>query len=418
MEIVLGNAEKVCMDAILSENKFADFGADTLYPFPRIGLRWIEGDAPESLRRQVRELVPRDPGVYGMVDLKGRLIYVGKSKVLRNRLLSYFLPGNEEDKSGRIVQSTVGIVWETQPSEFAALVREQSLIRQFRPRFNSQGVPRRQQQVFVCLGRGPAEQFYVARRYDASARYVLGPLSGAGRAGRAVDVLNRLFRLRDCSSRQTCSFTDQLQLFEIELRPGCLRLEIGSCLGPCVGACSRNEYESSIENAQAFLAGEGASAIESLQASMRDAAENRHFEQALRIQEDLQVVQWLSYRAADVAMARERYSFVYPVLGSLNPAKRTVWYLIRHGMIEGAIAAPLNSDQWVAASRIVGQWWTQPDLVGSPFSSRAETLALVASWFRKHPGELKRTFAPNRDGVLSESKRRFAGSSIGKSGFN
>ena len=58
-----------------------------------------------------------------MVDLRGRLVYVGKSKCLRNRVLSYFLPHNEEDKAGRIVQSAATIVWETHPTEFAALLQ-------------------------------------------------------------------------------------------------------------------------------------------------------------------------------------------------------------------------------------------------------------------------------------------------------
>ncbi len=385
------------MDVILTEAKFTDFGNDGLYPFPRVGLRLIEGNDADSLRSQVRSLVPRVPGVYGMVDLRGRLIYVGKSKVLRNRLLSYFLPGNEEDKSGRIVQSTVGIVWEPQPSEFAALLREQYLIRQFQPRFNVQGIPRRQQQVYVCLGRGPAELLYVARRYESSARYVLGPLTGAGRANRAVEVLNRHFRLRDCSNKQACSFADQLQLFEIDLRPGCMRLEIGSCHGPCIAACSKAKYESSIDGARNFLAGQDQSPVAALEAKMREMAHNRMFEQAMRMRDDLKMVQWLCYRANDIAMARERYSFVYPVVDSLNctsTAKRTIWYLIRHGMLEGAMATPTSRGASMSARRELARWWTEPDRVGSTLVSRPETLSLVAAWFRKHPGELKKTFTP------------------------
>jgi excinuclease ABC subunit C len=335
-----------------------------------------------------------------MVDCLGRLIYVGKSKALRNRLLSYFLPGNEEDKSGRIVQSTARIVWETQPSEFAALLREQSLIRQFQPRFNVQGIPRRQQTVYVCLGRGPAEQLYVARRYDPSATFILGPLAGAGRANRAVEVLNRIYQLRDCSTKQACSFADQLQLFEIELRPGCLRLEIGTCLGPCIAACSRQAYGQQAERARDFLAGRDVSALQSLTDSMHQAAKRLQFEQALQIRQDLLDVQWLSYRAADIALARDKYSFIYPIANQSGRSDRQVWYLIRNGMIEGALAAPQGQDQWPGVQKAVRQWWLNPDLMGSTFVSRPETLALVAGWFRKNRQELKRTFQPRADGNL------------------
>lgn len=389
------------MDAILTDSNFKDFGVDLLYPFQRTGLCCVEGQSPERLREQVRQYVPRVPGVYGMVDMLGRLIYVGKSKSLRNRLLSYFLPGNEEDKSGRIVQSTVSLVWETQPSEFAALIREQWLIRQFQPRFNVQGIPRRQQAIFVCLGRSPAEQFYVARRSDPTALTVLGPLHGAARANRAVEVLNRHFGLRDCSSKQPCSFSEQLQLFEIELRPGCIRLEIGSCLGPCISACSKRQYEIEVQRGLAFLAGEDFSVIEALETSMYQLALSRQFEQAVRVREDLRAVKWLSHRASDVAKARDHYTFIYPVKDTSSRVERSVWYLIRRGIVEGAVAAPKDMNQLDAIRSCLQKWWTQPDLVGSVFSPRPETLALVASWFRNQRGELGQTFSLTKDGDLA-----------------
>jgi excinuclease ABC subunit C len=389
------------MDAILTDSKFKDFGLDLLYPYPRTGLCCVDGQSPDQLRDQVRQYVPRVPGVYGMVDMLGRLIYVGKSKSLRNRLLSYFLPGNEEDKSGRIVQSTVSLFWETQPSEFAALIREQWLIRQFQPRFNVQGIPRRHQAVFVCLGRLPAEQFYVARRSDPAAIAVLGPLHGAARANRAVEVLNRHFRLRDCSSKQSCSFSEQLQLFDIELRPGCIRLEIGTCLGPCISACSRRQYDNEVQRGLSFLAGEDFSVIEALETSMYQLALSRQFEQAVRVREDLRAVKWLSHRAADVAKARDHYNFIYPVKDTSSRAERSVWYLIRRGIVEGAIAAPKDLIQLDAVRKILRQWWTQPDLVGSAFSPRPETLALVASWFRNQRSELAQTFTLTKDGNLT-----------------
>ncbi len=399
------------MDAILSESKFRDFGADLLYPFQRTGLCCVDGESPEQLRDQVRRFVPRTPGVYGMVDMLGRLIYVGKSKLLRNRLLSYFLPGNEEDKSGRIVQSTASLVWETQPSEFAALIREQSLIRQFLPRFNVQGIPRRQQSIFVCLGKSPAEQFYVSRRSDPTALYSLGPIQGAGRANRAVEVLNRYYRLRDCSSKQPCSFSEQLQLFEIELRPGCIRLEIGSCLGPCISACSRSEYDRHVQRAMTFLSGQDDSIVDDLETSMYQLALSRQFEQAARVREDMRSVKWLSNRAADVANARQRYTFIYPVEDVSRP-ERSVWYLIRRGVVEGAIAAPKTQAQFQETRELLQQWWTNPDLVGSQFMPRPETLALVASWFRNQRGELKQTFSLTKDGQFSSQSLQKLGGRV------
>lgn len=394
------------MDAELAEEKFVDFGLDPLYPFARKGLRRIEGSTAE-LREQVKQFVPRVPGVYGMLDALGRLIYVGKSKSLRNRLLSYFLPNNEEDKAGRIVQSSCTIVWETQPSEFAALLREQFLIRTFLPRFNVQGIPRRQQPIFICLGRTPAEQLYSARRHDPKARYVLGPLFGASRANRAIEVLNRVFLLRDCSSKQPCSFTDQMQLFDIEMRPGCIRLELQSCLGPCISACSRGAYESQVNKAHAFLEGKCTEPLDLLRDAMAKAAANTHFEQAATMRDDLKAVTWLGRRADDIAQARERYTFVYPVVGvktSESASTKDVWYLIRRGIIEGAVAAPINAVEKRKTLALLKHWWQTNNHVGERFTPRPETLALVASWFRNQRSELKQTFLPGQTHTKMQPK--------------
>lgn len=389
------------MDAVLQDSPFFDFGEDGLLPFPRTALHSIDGTEAGKLREQVRQYVPREPGVYGMLDPIGRLIYVGKSKCLRNRLLSYFLPNNEEDKAGRIVQSTQAIVWELQPSEFASLVREQFLIRKFQPRFNVQGIPRRQQSLYVCLGRSPAEQLYTAKRPDPKALYTLGPLAGAARANRAVDVLNRIFQLRDCSNQQPCSFTDQLQLFDIGLRPGCIRLEIETCLGPCISACSRKQYDDQVSNARDFLSGKSDYPLAAIKGQMNQASSNLHFEQATVLREDLRAIGWLHRRATDLARARKHYTFVYPVpshdaqKNSRNKPQE-VWYLIRRGIIEGAIAAPNSAVQLRQCHQLLRDWLASDQCLGTSFSPRPETLALVTSWFHKHRHELKRTFHPQK----------------------
>lgn len=386
------------MEAAFQDTPFFDFGEDALFPFARTGLHYVDGSTQDELRAQVRQFAPRQPGVYGMLDPLGRLVYVGKSKSLRNRLLSYFLPNNEEDKAGRIIQSTSSIVWETQPSEFAALLREQYLIRHFQPRFNVQGIPRRHQPIYICLGRAPAEQLYTSRTEELKAQFKIGPLFGSARANRAVEVLNRIFRLRDCSSKQSCGFTDQLQLFEIGMRPGCIRLEIQSCLGPCISACSRSEYERHVAQARQFLEGKNEQPVDQIRKQMDTAAANLHFEQATVLREDFKAVRWLQRRTADLASAREQYTFVYPVeSAAMRPssaAKQEVWYLIRRGVLEGAIAAPRTAAEAKRAHRRVHLWLEEDNCVGSHFFPRPETLALITSWFRNQRGELKKTFLP------------------------
>ena len=386
------------MEATLEEAPFVDFGEDTLLPYGAPGMRRIEADSRSELRSQVKQFVPKVPGVYGMLDLLGRLIYVGKSKCLRNRLLSYFLPNNEEDKAGRIVDSTAAIVWESQPSDFAAWMREQSLIRTLQPRFNVQGIPKRLKPIFVCLGRGPAEQLYTARSEDPKAIAWIGPLQGAARANRAVEVLNRLFQLRDCSGSTPLGFTEQLQLFDIELRPGCIRHEISTCLGPCIRGCSRKAYEVQVNSARAFLAGKNVAPIEVLEQQMILAAKNLQFEQAVVLREDLRALEWLSRRAGDIAKAKNTYTFVYSVAGFDG---QDVWYLIRRGQIEGALAAPRTAAESQRTHRLVARWLNEDNHVGTQFTARPETLALVTSWFRNNRAELKNTLKPKQFSAAS-----------------
>ena len=134
---------------------------------------------------------------------------------------------------------------------------------------------------------------------------------------------------------------------------------------------------------------------------MQVSARNLHFEQATVLREDLKAVTWLSRRAADMARAREAYTFVYPVAAAEtstreDPARSgpDIWYLIRRGIIEGALPAPVSAADRRQAKRVLKQWLIHDHCVGSVFSPRPETLALVASWFRNHRGELKKTFLP------------------------
>ncbi len=388
------------MEATLDDAPFIDFGEDNLFPYRAPGMRRIEGESRVELRHQVKQFVPKVPGVYGMLDPLGRLIYVGKSKCLRNRLISYFLPNNEEDKAGRIVESTSAIVWENQPSDFAAWMREQSLIRSLQPRFNVQGIPKRLKPVFVCLGRTPAEQLYTARSEDPKAIAWIGPLQGASRAGRAVEVLNRLFQLRDCSSSTPLGFTEQLQLFDIELRPGCIRHEIHTCLGPCIRGCSRKAYEAQVKLARAFLAGQNDAPLAQLEQQMLGAARNLQFEQAVVLRDDLRAIEWLSRRAGDITRAKNTYTFVYSVAGFDG---QDVWYLIRRGQLEGALAAPKTAAETNQTHRLVQRWLDQDHHIGTPFTARPETLALVTSWFRNNRPELKNTFKPKHFAVANQA---------------
>ena len=147
---------------------------------------------------------------------------------------------------------------------------------------------------------------------------------------------------------------------------------------------------------------------------MEKASRNLHFEQAVVLREDMKALQWLARRTSDLARARETYTFVYPIEAAAEPqGKRSrqtksqnVWYLIRRGIIEGAIAAPVTPAQEKVAKSQIRHWLKSDNCVGATFTPRPETLALVASWFRNNRNELKKTFLPDSQKPTTRSARK------------
>jgi excinuclease ABC subunit C len=167
-------------------------------------------------------------------------------------------------------------------------------------------------------------------------------------------------------------------------------------------------YEAQVQQAKAFLNGEITEPVEQLQQTMQGAAKNRHFERAATLREDMKAVKWLSHRADDIAQARERYTFVYQVAGSQDGvhSRQEVWYLVRRGIIEGAVAGPSNPAERRRTSKQLIEWLESDNRVGERFKPRPETLALVASWFRNNRGELQNTFLPGERREIRAKKRK------------
>src|SRR5436309_1289139 len=109
--------EGATVDALFAGATFADFGPSRLDPSPTPP-HFVDGPRPSRLRTRAREECPKRPGVYGMLDRHGDLIYVGKAKSLRTRLLSYFRPQSRDAKAGRIMQHVRALAWEVSPTEF------------------------------------------------------------------------------------------------------------------------------------------------------------------------------------------------------------------------------------------------------------------------------------------------------------
>jgi excinuclease ABC subunit C len=323
-----------------------------------------------------------------MVTAKGELIYVGKAKSLRTRLLCYFRRRSRDPKAGRIMAHTRRLVWEPAPSEFAALLRELELIRRWQPRFNVQGQPRRRRRTYVCLGRQPAPYVFLSRRPPAGAVACFGPVPSGHEAREAVRWLNDAFQLRDCPQSQPMLFADQGELFPVLRAAGCLRHEIGTCLGPCASACTRRDYGERVRAARAFLDGTDATLLDRLERDMLRASAAQAFERAASLRDRLEVLRWLHERLDRLRQAGEGCSFLYPVAGQEG---QDWWYLIRAGLVVRVLAAPRTPEERRAALRTAGAVFRPEEASRRVVScDEVDGLLLVAAWFRRHPEERSR----------------------------
>ncbi len=381
------------MRGLFEPGHFTDFGISAYVsdarraPLVRVG---AERTGP--LRRQLRERAPRKPGVYGMLDRQEQLIYVGKAKNLRARLLSYFQKQSRPAKASKIIRQTASLVWEVCPNEFVSLLRELELIRRWRPRWNVQGQPRRHRHTFVCLGRAPAPYVFLAPRPPARAIAAFGPLPAGARTADAVRRLNDGFRLRDCSQKQQMIFPDQGELFPEVRSPGCLRMEIGTCLGPCTGTCTRQDYQAQVAAARNFLAGKDLALLTELEQAMQAAAVAQEFERAAVLRDRWQPLRWLADALERLRFAQEQMSFVYPIRGHDG---LTWWYLIHGARAVAAVAAPDDPAArhiGIEALRRVYRSGATMTLL-EPYE-HADGMMVVLGWFRKYPQERQRALSP------------------------
>jgi excinuclease ABC subunit C len=388
------------MEGLFSRPAFRDFGPNELFPSADAPLHCVAGSRLSQLRVKVRAECPRLPGVYGMVNAIGELIYVGKAKNLRARLLSYFRPRSRDPKAGRVIHQARALVWEPATSEFAALLRELELIRRWQPRFNVQGQPTRRRRWYVCVGRSPAPHIQLSGRPRAHAVACYGPVPASRRAREAVRHLNDLFRLRDCPQSQEMIFADQREMFPVVRAAGCIRYEIGTCLGPCAAVCSQQDYAEQVRLARAFLEGRDTRVLNKIERHMADASRRLEFERAAALRDKLDVLRWLSDRLEFMRGARTKHSFIYPVAGHDSGA---TWFLIRQGQVRAAIAAPHDATSKQSAGELVETVYGKGSTSRRSPSEEIDGVLLVASWFRRHPEERRRVILPRQ--ALSACQR-------------
>ena len=232
--------------------------------------------------REVLKTLPRRPGVYRMQDARGDVLYVGKARVLRNRVTSYTQVAKLPKRLQRMVSQTRSMTIVTTRTEAEALLLEAQLIKRFRPPYN---VLLRDDKSFPFILLREDHAFPRVQKHRGARRIkgqYYGPFASAGSVTRTLNALQKLFLLRSCSD----------SYFENRSRP-CLLYQIKRCSAPCVGRIGEQDYDELVEDAKAFLAGRSTGVQARLSKQMAEAAERRDFELAAVYRDRLRALTYI-----------------------------------------------------------------------------------------------------------------------------
>lgn len=231
------------------------------------------------IAEQLRQL-PASPGVYLMKDAEGNILYIGKGANLHHRVRSYFGAGQKlSPKLERMVARVSDFDFFVTTSEQEALILELNLIKRHRPRYN---VRLKDDKTFPYLKININEDWprvYITRRLEENGGRYFGPFASAKSVRQTLKVLKGIFPFRSC--RRSITGTD--------LRP-CLDYHIDHCLGPCIGAVSKEEYAEVIKQVILFLEGKQEMVVQELQSKMKKAAEALDFEKAASLRDQIQAI--------------------------------------------------------------------------------------------------------------------------------
>ena len=219
------------------------------------------------------------PGVYRMLDRESRVLYVGKARNLRARVSNYARPAGHSPRIARMISMTASMMFLTTRTETEALLLEQNLIKQLKPKFN---VLLRDDKSFpniLVTGDHAYPQIKKHRGAKKQKGAYYGPFASAGAVNRTLNQLQKVFLLRNCTDA----------MFDSRTRP-CLLYQIKRCSGPCVGLISEADYAQSVKDAERFLTGKSTDIQAKLAAQMQDASEAMEFERAAALRDRIRAM--------------------------------------------------------------------------------------------------------------------------------
>jgi excinuclease ABC subunit C len=268
---------------------------------------------PEPLRKVI-DSIPNNPGIYKYFDAEGNVIYIGKAKSLRKRVMSYFTKNHDNRKTAVMVSRIADIQFTIVDSEIDALLLENSLIKKFQPRFNI-SLKDDKTYPFLCIKNERFPRVFPTRQPVKDGSEYFGPYASVSMMRTMLDMLRALYPTRTCTLNLS-EANIKAQKFKV-----CLEYHIGNCKGPCIAMQSEEDYNQSIKQIRHILRGNINIVIQHLKGAMAEAANDMKFEAAAMWKRKLDTLENYQGRSTIVnssisnvdvfsIVSDERYAFV------------------------------------------------------------------------------------------------------------
>jgi len=338
----------------------------------------------------ILQSMPKKPGVYLMKDDAGNIIYVGKAINLYSRVRSYFYASADHSpKVRRLVQRIADIEFIITGSELEALILENNLIKKHRPRYNVRLKDDKRYPYIKITLQEDFPRVYTVRRLRADGARYFGPYTSSKAVRRTMDLLRTMFPYLTCKRK----------LDGKDERP-CLYYHIGRCLGPCIGAVSKEEYRRLIDQICLFLEGKHDRITAELRAEMAKAAEHLEFERAARIRDQLQAVEQVIERQKIVSSTLSDQDVV--AFARNNGEACVQIFFIRRGKLLGREYFVLTGTQDEDAKEImtsfVKQFYDDAAYVPSEIllQNEVDEAMIIEAWLRRKRGSKVALKVPRR----------------------
>ena len=233
-------------------------------------------ETPEHIKLILKSL-PEKPGVYRFYDEKGEILYVGKAKRLKRRVSSYFNKDHDSAKVRMLVTKIRDIQTVVVDSEWDALLLENSMIKQFKPKYNIM-LKDDKTYPWISVTKEPFARVFPTRRPDAAKMFLFGPYSSVKQMNVLLDLINEMFPLRNCKTLRNNE------------RP-CMQYQIKKCAAPCCGLITAEKYQQNIEQAIQIIKGNRKEVIRQLREEMMQYANEWKFEQAAEVKRKIEALE-------------------------------------------------------------------------------------------------------------------------------